>query len=238
MLSTYTLPAGLCLALPAPVMKLLPAPPPVLCLPDPARTAFERRLVELLTPLGGNVWRVGSDTANIRIGARYQYWTVVIDDGPVRLIPPRGQAVTFRLTLTPHELRVSLARCKRLVRVAELARLRRDLRAQLFALRDLGPLKMLPDYDGATVHVDDTTSRCLATITGVCGQVRAQEYVPGSLLHKRGPSWRFDYHTHAVGREFVKQVLRTLVAAAVAEHNALLPALTTVAPVATGLAFA
>jgi hypothetical protein len=226
------------IALPDPAIKLLPAPPPVLCLPDPARTAFETRLVDLLTPLGGNVWRVGSDTANIRIGARYQYWTVVIDDGPVRIVPPRGQAVTFRLTLTPHELRVALARCKRRVRVAELARLRRDLRAQLFALRDLGPLKMLPDYDGATLHVDDTTSLCLVSVDGTNGQVCAREYVPGSLLHKRGPSWRIDYHTHAVGREFIKQVLRPLVAAAVAEHNALLPTFVDVAPVATDFAFA
>jgi hypothetical protein len=236
MLSTHTLPAGLCLALPAPVMKLLPAPPPVLCLPDPARTAFERHLVELLTPIGGAPW--SGTGGSLHIGRRELYWTLVIDRGDAQIIDPHRQVTTYRCALTPHELRVSLARCKRRVRVAELARLRRDLSAQLFALRDCGPLKALPTYDGASIHIDDRTSLCLAVIEGTNGQVRAQEYVPGSLLHTRGPSWRFDYHTHAVGREFIKQVLRPLVAAAVAEHNTLLPRFVDVAPVATGYAFA
>jgi hypothetical protein len=236
MLVTQTLSITVTLALPDPEVKLLLAPPPVLCLPDPARTAFEVRLVELLTPIGGAPW--SGTGGSLHIGRRELYWTLVIDRGDAQIIDPHRQVTTYRCALTPHELRLMLARARRRVCAQELVRLRRDLFAQLVAVRDRGPLKVLPTYDGASIHVADRTSLCLAVIEGTNGQVRAQEYVPGSLLHQRGPSWRIDYHTHAVGREFVKQVLRPLVAAAVAEHNTLLPRFADVAPVATDFAFA
>ena len=229
MLAVQTLPLVV-LPLPNPAVRLLPAPPPTLCLPDPARTAFEARLVDLLTPIGGSPWPANT-SGDWCIGRREQYWTVVISRGDVHIIDPRRRTETFRLTLTPHALRVILTRCQRRVMRAELARLRRDLSAQLFAQRDRGPLKMLTEYDGATIHVDDPTMRCLVSVTGVSGIVRAQEYVPNSLLHRRGPSWCIDYNVHFGGRDFVHQVLRPLVESAVATHNALLPALAAVAPV-------